>query len=147
MNDGQCCGSHRTAAAHRIDGCARELAWRRRLDSAGWLVSVSTLAILPKCPACLAMYVAVGTGFGISVSTARYFRLTLIILCVASLVFIAARHVRSTVLRRYVAPQSRKRTRGPSHSVVAVEDAGTAVPGSARARSSAVPAKSSVSAT
>ncbi len=51
----------------------------------------------PKCPACVAAYVALATGIGISFPTATCLRSVLAVLCVTSLVFITARRLRSLV--------------------------------------------------
>jgi hypothetical protein len=76
---------------------------RRSLDLSAKIVPVAILAVLPKCPACLAVYVALGTGVGLSLTAATYIRLSLVVLCVASLVYFAAKflHPRLEQFRNY----------------------------------------------
>jgi hypothetical protein len=92
MNAGGCCDRR----------CSRTSAPSRGyLDTAGWAVSAAMLALIPKCPFCVAMYLAVGLGAGVSLSTAAHLRLALIILCAASLAYFVARHLRDSIsLRR-----------------------------------------------
>ena len=67
---------------------------RRGCQITGWIVPSVTLALIPKCPVCLAAYVALATGLGFSLPTAAWLRAVLMGLCVAALVFIAARRMR-----------------------------------------------------
>ena len=64
---------------------------RRGAAIAGWVVPGTTLVLLPKCPACVAGYVALATGVGVSFSTAAYIRASLVGVSVAVLVFVVAR--------------------------------------------------------
>jgi hypothetical protein len=104
MNAQSCCeitasGSGREVApAITKDGDRRTKDYARRwLDLAGLIVPGAILALLPKCPACLAAYIALGTGVGLSVSTATYMQMLLVIVCVASLVYLASRPARRLV--------------------------------------------------
>jgi len=50
---------------------------------------------MPKCPACLAGYVAVGTGLALSSSSAAFLRTSLIVVCIAALGFATLRKLAS----------------------------------------------------
>jgi hypothetical protein len=63
--------------------------WMRRVrEVSAWVLPSAGLVLLPKCPACLAAYVALWTGFGLSLSAATWLRWVLLFLYVASLLFL-----------------------------------------------------------
>lgn len=78
-----CCGG----TAHRLGTVGRLRA------AAEWAAPAAVLALVPKCPMCLAAYVAAVTGAGLSMTAATYLRSTLLALSVASLVLLAARQI------------------------------------------------------
>jgi hypothetical protein len=92
MNPHACCGKLGPTRARRSVDAARWII-------PGWIIPGGILALLPKCPACLAAYFAVVGGIGISVSAAAYVRIGLVTLCVASLAFFAATRGRRLVAR------------------------------------------------
>jgi len=48
-----------------------------------WLLPAGALALMPKCPVCVAGYIALGTGLGVSVPLAGQLRWGAIAVCVA----------------------------------------------------------------
>jgi hypothetical protein len=58
------------------------------------VVPSAILVLLPKCPACIVAYLAMGAGIGVTLSTAATLRVVLLVLCVACLGVVAARQVR-----------------------------------------------------
>jgi len=79
-------------------GCC---ATRRISRTAGWLVPAAILAVLPKCPMCFVIYFAMLTGVGLSVATAAHVRAVLVVMCVASFILLAAKHIRPVARRFY----------------------------------------------
>jgi len=75
--------------------CCKSVGRRSLLGLGGWIVPGVVLAALPKCPMCLAAYVAVGTGLAVPISTAARLRTTLIVLCCTSIAYATARGFRS----------------------------------------------------
>ncbi len=114
-----CCEGVSTSSSPRTTGARiasggphpRSLV-RRCLDIARWIIPSGVLALLPKCPACLAAYFAIGTGIGISVATAMYLRMALVTLCVASLSYFAASRG-----RRFIAQLAASRSRHASYQM------------------------------
>jgi len=94
MNVRDCCEINARAG----DTARRPVSlFRRGGEIAAWIIPTATLALLPKCPVCVAAYVALATGIGISLPAATYLRVTLVALCVASLAFIAATRLRNFI--------------------------------------------------
>jgi hypothetical protein len=65
-------------------------AWR----SIQWLFPATILVLIPKCPLCVAAYVALFTGVAISVSTAQWIKILMVVFCLGSLAYLAVRHWR-----------------------------------------------------
>lgn len=57
---------------------ARPSKLRRALSTTKWIVPTAVLALLPKCPLCIAAYIAVATGCGVSIASATLLRSSLL---------------------------------------------------------------------
>jgi len=87
MNPSPCCQRE-----PRTGGDARQRgSWLRR--NAGLILPATLLALMPKCPMCLAAYVALCTGFTMSGSSAHLLMRTLTALCLGMLALCVARLV------------------------------------------------------
>jgi hypothetical protein len=71
----------------------------RFLNFVGWIVPTAILALIPKCPACVAGYAIIGTSVGFSLSASAQLRLAVIVLCVVSLSYLGTKSVLSVVTR------------------------------------------------
>jgi hypothetical protein len=88
FNQMRCCEAQPAARSGLV---ARP--WR----SAGACVGSGTmLVLLPKCPVCIAAYLAVWTGVGIAVPIAGHLRLAMVAIFVVSLVFLVVRRFLKT---------------------------------------------------
>lgn len=77
MSAHACCGLRAAAGMRGF--------WRR---ASGGAFSGALLVLLPKCPMCIAAYIALVTGVGVSVSTAAYLREGTLVLCICALGYI-----------------------------------------------------------
>jgi hypothetical protein len=69
-------------------------------ECAGGAASIGVWVLMPKCPVCLAAYVALWTGLGLSFATAQYVRWSLLLVSATALLYLVGKRVakRSTRL-------------------------------------------------
>jgi len=90
MNSLHCCQRKSPAG----DDVSQEKTWLRRAKGVGGLIFPGALlALMPKCPMCLAAYVAFCTGFTISGSSAQTLMRSLTALCIGTLALCVVRRV------------------------------------------------------
>jgi high-affinity Fe2+/Pb2+ permease len=75
-----------------------------------WIMPTALLMLVPKCPACVAGYVLLWTGVGLSITAAGFLRTTLIVLCVAALVYLALRRIVRWTFARLTTINTYRRT-------------------------------------
>lgn len=86
--------------------------WLRRVGRfVSWIVPGAVLALMPKCPACLAAYLALGTGLSLSLPVAENLRLGALTLSGAVLGGLALQ-----VMARRLAPRAAKSACAPTGS-------------------------------
>ncbi|HEX3092692.1 MAG TPA: hypothetical protein VHW72_08735 [Candidatus Angelobacter sp.] len=99
-----CCSAAAGAAhgsSHKAaDGKAHPPSAARRFAWAKCSLPTLILALLPKCPACFAAYVALGTGISLSVAAASVLRTLLIGACAATLIWVFVSTLRSALRER-----------------------------------------------
>jgi hypothetical protein len=96
-----CCAMGKTTGARTAGGGPLPAALKHgRRGFAGLIFPSAILVLMPKCPACIAAYLAIGTGIGLSLPVATYLRLGILILCVLSLVYFGARCARGLLRQR-----------------------------------------------
>ncbi|HMD21301.1 MAG TPA: hypothetical protein VKH40_13325 [Alloacidobacterium sp.] len=91
MSAHECCGRKAAAPPRGF--------WKR---ASGGALSGALLVLMPKCPMCVAAYIALVTGVGVSVSTAAYLREAMLLLCVAALGYLAVKYFSETALLKRV---------------------------------------------
>jgi hypothetical protein len=88
MNTPHCCQIQPRPADH----ARRSTPWFHRAgEAAGWILPSAVLALLPKCPACVAAYVALGTGFMMTPASAHLLLRTVTALCIGAVAFCLVR--------------------------------------------------------
>jgi len=97
----RCCDDESESVQETATVAPRSTFARRLREITGWVVPAAGLALVPKCPACLAAYLAIGTGVGVSVPTATYLRMILLTTFVASLSYLAVKRLLQVKEWRY----------------------------------------------
>lgn len=75
-------------------GCSCDCRPKRLVRSwANWIVPSAVLIVMPKCPVCLAAYITLVTGIGVSLTLAAYLRFFLVAICLVTLAVVGGRQI------------------------------------------------------
>lgn len=90
------CCTHRSTHEHVETGAQHPVSqhrvWMKRATTLGtWALPVAVLTLIPKCPACVAMYVLLFTGVGISFPAAAAARWVMVGVCIAAIATLSIR--------------------------------------------------------
>ena len=73
--------------------CSHGKKLRAVKNSASWIIPGVMLALMPKCPLCLAAWLSVMLGIGMSTASATALHATLITLCLLFGIICLVRHI------------------------------------------------------
>jgi hypothetical protein len=94
-----CCNDGDSADLAGTESGAAHRRWLRGIGAAmEWALPITTLALIPKCPGCVAAYVLLFTGIGLSLPAAATVRWTIIALSVAALAYLILRIARRALI-------------------------------------------------
>jgi hypothetical protein len=77
---------------------------RQARGAASWALPGVGLVLVPKCPMCIAAWLAIGSGFSIPLTTATHLRTTFLCLCWGALLVLAVRLLARLVSRPGATP-------------------------------------------
>src|SRR5262249_11866043 len=89
----ECCA--RPARADRESPREPASFLRRFRNVAEWMAPGAMLVLVPKCPVCVAAYVAMLTGVGLSLSAAAHLRMLVLTACLVTLALVASRRLKA----------------------------------------------------
>jgi hypothetical protein len=91
----RCCCTDREPSALPPPPNTKSATWPRRIAGLiQWAIPVTALALMPKCPMCVAAYVVLFTGIGLSLPVAAAMRWALIAVSIAALAYLLFRAAR-----------------------------------------------------
>lgn len=80
----------------------------RAAEVTKWAIPGAAWALMPKCPACVAASVALGTGVGLSVTGAACLRTAALVASAVSLGYLAVTRGRRWLARRHAAAEPKR---------------------------------------
>jgi membrane protein implicated in regulation of membrane protease activity len=85
----------------KASGCrGRAGILRRAWGTVEWLFPAALMVLIPKCPLCVAADIALFSGIGVSVSTARWIQILMLGLYLLLLVYLVVKYCRKWVRAR-----------------------------------------------
>ena len=78
-----CCGE-KVRATGETAPRSRKMMWTK------WIVPTAVVVLIPKCPMCVAAYIALATGFSISLPVATWIRMGLLSACICAILYSSA---------------------------------------------------------